>query len=69
MADDKWQLDPSKQSGRNPERDDGPVRSRVRPRKQAKRKPMVIRDDGGLEAEADAMGSRAARLKPAEKPE
>ncbi len=69
MADDKWQLDTSNQSGRNPEMDDGPIRPRVRPGKQGKRKPMVIRDDGGLEAEADAMGARGARLKPVEKPE
>jgi hypothetical protein len=34
-----------------------------------KQKPVTIHDDAALEAEADAMGAKAIRSKPVEKPE
>ena len=70
MTDEKTQLDKFKEGARDFETDDDPERFKEQLAKLVEHKPVEIRDAGGLEAEADAMGARALKHKPApEKPE
>jgi hypothetical protein len=75
MDKEPSQLDKFKQAARGLETDDDPEPFRERVGKLVRVKPTKqvpatpINDDGGLEAEADAMGARAMGHKPVEKPE
>jgi len=66
---DKHQLDRFKEAARALECDDDPQHFRARVRKLVKHRPVTIRDDGNLEAEADTMGAKAMQSVPVEKPE
>ena len=75
MDDPKTQSEKFKEAARALECDDDPEHFRERVGKLVRHKAVRtvgepdVRDDGGLEAEADAMAARAMKHKPVEKPE